>query len=121
MNSRLFFRRHEMNSRLFLRSIFGVGLLLVVFSVALSAPPNGNADIRGTVSQPSGQPLRSVWVIVRQNGAEKGRSLTGDDGRYYIGSLNEGGYEIVVKSGDREIFNRSVNLPANQRFDISVR
>jgi hypothetical protein len=110
-----------MNNRHFLRSIFGIGLLLVVFSVALSAPLNGNASIRGTVSQ-SGQPLRSVWVVVIQNGAERGRSLTGDDGRYYIGELSEGGYEVVVmKAGVGEICpRRRVNLPADQRYDIRV-
>ncbi|MDT7603846.1 MAG: Carboxypeptidase regulatory-like domain [Acidobacteriota bacterium] len=110
-----------MKNRAFLTTVFGVGLLLFALSISLSARAAGGSDIRGVVSQQSGQPLRSVWVIVSQNGSERGRSLTGDDGRYYIGDLDQGGYEIVVKSGDREIFRGSVNLPANQRYDIPVR
>ena len=34
-----------------------------------------------------GKPARSVWVIISLNGREKGRSLTGDDGKYYIANL----------------------------------
>jgi hypothetical protein len=110
-----------MKNRAFLTTAFGVGLLVFALSISLSARAAGAGDLRGVVSQQSGQPLRSVWVIVSQNGAERGRSLTGDDGRYYIGELNAGGYEIVVKSGNREIFRGSISLPANQRYDIPVR
>ena len=109
-----------MKGRLFFRSAVAAGLLLVAFSAASSAPPVGNANIRGTVSRQSA-PLRSVWVIVSRQGGEKGRSLTGDDGRYYIGGLDAGDYEIAVKSGDRQIYAGRVNLPANQRFDVSLR
>lgn len=109
-----------MKRRRFLRSLLGIGLLLVAFSVTLSAPPYGNANIRGTVSR-SGRPLRSVWVLLSRSGIEKGRSLTGDDGQYFIGSLDVGGYEIVVKSGASEVYHGSINLPANQNYDIPLR
>ena len=80
-----------MRSRLFFRSALGAGVLVLALSAVLNARAYGGANVRGTVSQQSRGPLRSVWVIVTQNGAERGRALTGDDGRYYIGNLDDGG------------------------------
>jgi hypothetical protein len=105
-----------MKSRLFLRSALGVGILVVAFSAASSALAGGQANVRGTVSHRN-KPLRSVWVIVSQNGAEKGRSLTGSDGSYYIGGLDGGGYRITV-AGTR--WEADIRLPDNSSFDIKI-
>lgn len=111
-----------MKSGLSLRSFLCVGLLLAALCAGYAAAPSGDGEIRGTVvSRPGGRPMASVWVVVSQWGAEKGRSLTDDGGQYYIGRLADGGYEIVVKSKDRELYRGQVSLPANRQYNISVR
>jgi hypothetical protein len=102
------------------RTACGVVLLAMVFSIALSAQ-SGGGYIKGVVQSPTGKLHTSVWVTVSQNGVEKGRSLTGDDGKYYIRSLADGGYDVLVLQGDRQLFKGYVNLPGNSRFDILIK
>lgn len=67
----------------------------------------------------SGRSVPSVLVIMKQSGNEKGRSLTGDDGSYYIGNLGDGEYEIVVTRGTGQQSDR-VTLPLNRVFNIRI-
>ncbi|MEP6742495.1 MAG: carboxypeptidase-like regulatory domain-containing protein [bacterium] len=108
-----------MKSTLIFRAIFGIALLTIVLSIAL-AQSNGSS-IRGVVKSPSGRLYSSVWVIISQDGNEKGRSLTGDDGKYYISNLGDGVYEVRVYEGDRQLYKGQVNLPAESRHDILLR
>lgn len=78
------------------------------------------ASVRGTVSNASGQVIPSVWVVVEQGGAEKGKSLTGDDGRYYVGSLAHGTYRVIVRRGDQQLYSGTIELPKNAVFDIRL-
>jgi hypothetical protein len=109
-----------MKTRHIFRLAFAIALLAMVFSIGLSAQP-GATYITGVVKSSSGRLFASVWVAISQNGAEKGRSLTGDDGKYYISNLNAGTYDIVVLQGSRQVFKQQVNLPGNSRYDILVR
>ena len=87
---------------------------------AASTALAGGESMRGTVTTASGQLVASAWVVVERSGAEQGKSLTGDDGRYYIGGLDSGSYQITVRQGDRVVYRGTVSLPANQAFDIRV-
>src|SRR5579871_4000791 len=75
--------------------------------------------VRGKVTSRN-RPLRSVWVIVSQGGRERGRSLTGDDGKYYIQNLGAGTYEIVVQRGSQFVYRGRVMLSGNRVFDIRL-
>jgi hypothetical protein len=100
--------------------------LQVMVPIALIAAASGLADaqqskrtfVKGTVTS-AGTPARSVWVIVSLNGNEKGRSLTGDDGKYYISNLDPGTYDFVVQR-DQQLYKGRATLPiTNSTFDIS--
>ena len=96
--------------------------VIVTASVAGSAigfqSPNAT-HIKGAVTQ-SNKPLRSVWVIVSQKEQERGRYLTGDDGKFYIGNLSSGDYDIVVWQGKQQIYSSRVSLPGNKVFNITI-
>lgn len=110
-----------MKSRLIFRKALGATLLVIAFSIAIGAQSDGQY-IKGVVQSPSGGPFSSVWVIVSQNAREQGRSLTGDDGKYYISNLSDGGYDLQVYRGSDLIYRGQVNLTANsRRHDIVIR
>ena len=109
-----------MKTRHIFRSACAIALLAIVFSIAFGNQ-SGKTYIKGVVKSSSGRLFVSVWVTISQNGVEKGRSLTGDDGKYYISNLNEGMYDIVVLQGNRQVFKERVNLPGNSRHDILIK
>ena len=100
-------------------AIFCAVSMAIVFSVVSSAQ-SSRTYVKGFVSS-SGKPLRSVWVITSQSGREKGRSLTGDDGRYYLNNLDPGSYDIVVQNGKSQLYKGRINLPKNNTYDIRIR
>ena len=108
-----------MNTRLIFQTVARVVLLSIVFSMALSARPSG-AYITGTVTR-FGRPVPSAWVVVSQNGSEKGKALTGDDGKFYISNLSDGPYQLAVYRGDRQLSNEQVNLPGDSNHNVSLR
>ena len=93
--------------------------MIAAASPGLSDAQQGTRTfVKGAVTS-AGKPARSVWVIVSLNGREKGRSLTGDDGRYYIADLDPGTYDFVVEKGG-QLYKGRATLPiANGTFDIS--
>jgi hypothetical protein len=101
-----------MNKRLICRATLVLGLLVTVLAMVANTQALGDGFIKGAVTR-AGRPVRSVWVSVRQNGGEQGSSPTGDDGRYYVGGLDSGAYEIVVTQGDQRLCVRQVTLPEN--------
>ena len=101
-----------MNKRLIYRATLALGLPATVLTLVLSTQAVGDGYIKGTVTR-AGQPVRSVWVTVLQNGGERGSSPTGDDGRFYIGGLDNGVYEVVVTQGDQRLCRRQFRLPEN--------
>ena len=91
--------------------------------IAAASPGTSDAQstrtfVKGTVTA-AGKPARSVWVIVSLNGREKGRSLTGDDGKYYIADLDPGTYDFVVEKGG-QLYKGRATLPImDGTFNIS--
>lgn len=108
-----------MNTITILQAAVRVVLLSIVFSMVLSARP-AEVYITGTVIK-SGRPLTSVWVVISQNGSERGKALTGDDGRYYISNLGDGVYQIAAYKGKHQLTNEQVNLPGDTNHDILTR
>lgn len=108
-----------MNKRFIFRSCLHAMLVALICSAALGFRPEAASYVKGAVTQ-SRRPLRSVWVIVSQSGQERGRALTGDDGKFYIGNLIDGTYDITVIQGKLQIFSSRINLPANNLFNISI-
>jgi hypothetical protein len=109
----------DMNTRTNLQAVVRVVLLSILLSMVLSARPAG-AYITGTVTR-FNRPLASVWVVISQNGSERGKALTGDDGKYYISNLGDGVYQIAVYKADRLLTTEEVNLQGDTSHDISTR
>jgi len=76
--------------------------------------------MRGVVRYSSQKPAPYVWVVVKQNGAERGRSLTADDGSYYIKDLPDGVYDLIVTKGARKLYQGQARLPKDRVFDIPL-
>jgi Carboxypeptidase regulatory-like domain len=92
----------------------------IMFARSNTIAPQASNYVTGKVtSASSGRPVRSVWVIVKQGDNEKGRSLTGDDGSYYISNLGDGQYEIIATKGASQ-HSDMVTLPQNKVFHINV-
>jgi hypothetical protein len=108
-----------MKYRSILLAAFGTILIVAVFSVTLKAQAFGQTYVKGTVTV-SGRPFVSAWVVISQNGQEKRRFLTGDDGKYYIGKISPGVYDITVLEGVVQRFNAQINLPRDRVYDIRV-
>lgn len=108
-----------MKGRLILRAALGAALFMTLISIFPAAQAVRDVHMKGVVTR-SGRPVRSAWVIITQNGDEKGRTLTGDNGKYYIGELSAGEYEVVVEQGPRQLCTRHVKLPDDSAFDIEV-
>lgn len=110
-----------MDKTLLLRAL----VLLVALAVAaLAVVPEAAAQgaaVHGTVKDSSGRAVASVWVAFEKDGAERGKSLTGDDGKYYVGGLASGRYQVTVRRGDRVLFTGSATVPVNGAFDIRLR
>jgi hypothetical protein len=101
-------------------------LLLLMLSIGPTLFARGGTVFQASnyitgkiISASSGRPAPSVWVIIKQSGSERGRSLTGDDGSYYIGKLGNGDYEVLVTKGASQQTER-VTLPQNKVFNIRI-
>jgi hypothetical protein len=101
-----------------LRITVPIALIAAVSPGLSDAQPGTRTFVKGTVTS-AGKPARSVWVIVSLNGREKGRSLTGDDGKYYLANLDPGTYDFVVERGE-QLYKGRATLPImNGTFNIS--
>jgi len=101
-----------------LRLTVPIALIAAVSPGLADAQPVTRTFVKGTVTS-AGKPARSVWVIISLNGREKGRSLTGDDGKYYIANLDPGTYDLVVERRE-QLYQGRATLPImNGTFNIS--
>jgi len=103
-----------------LRAILWAVVIATAFSNASDAQAPNRGYLRGVVSSSRG-PVRYVWVTVVQNGRERGRSLTGDDGRYYIGNLQPGQYYVTVLKGNNQVHRGQVSLPRDSTYNVRIR
>ena len=104
--------------------VLGSGLALatvVLLLVGGAVVAGERCSIEGAVATASGRPVASVWVVLTRSGQEQARSLTGDDGRYYMGALEPGQYVIAVTKDGRTIFQAAVTLRARELYDITLR
>jgi hypothetical protein len=97
-------------------------IIVLVFLVTVPAMSQSTTRyMRGTVRySSSNKPAPLAWVIVKQGGSEKGRSLTSDDGSYFIRDLPNGLYDLVVTRGGRTLYEGRAHLPENKVFDIPL-
>jgi hypothetical protein len=101
---------------------FFTSLLSIVLLPGLGLSQNAQSYVTGKViSATSKKPISSLLVVVYENGTVKGRSLTGDDGKYYIGYLNNKIYTITVEKNRQKIFTSQIRLPDNQNYNIEIR
>ena len=97
--------------------------LLLVIEIGRAQEDQINSDnyVTGTVTR-STKPVSNYWVIVYQSDILIGRSITGDDGKYYIGHLDKGTYTIVVrkKMKGNNLFTDDIILPDSKIYDIKI-
>src|SRR6266550_1870458 len=92
-----------------LTQLTAAAILCLLFAASQTKVANSKmafqaADyVTGRITSASDRPAASVWVIIKQNGQERGRSLTGDDGSYYINNLGNGDYELLLTKGGRQL------------------
>jgi len=102
----------------------GLFLIISIGFIAYNMPlPKAQSTLylTGTVVMRStNRPASSLWVEVVNRGVSVARSLTGDDGRYYISGLTAGSYEIVVLRSDQEMYRSQIRLTTNQTHNISL-
>jgi hypothetical protein len=100
---------------------FLLSLALTVILFITPAMASSKFYITGVVlSGAPPKPIPSVMVETYINGTLKGRSLTGDDGKYYIDGLDEGIYDILVKKGQQELSRKQLRLTHSETFDITL-
>ena len=93
----------------------------VTMGLSQSRPSSTRQYITGRIiSKSTNKPIRAIWVTILESNIPKGRAVTGDDGKYYIGSLDEKIYKIVVQRGGVKILDTQVRLPQNRNYDISL-
>ena len=99
-----------------------IALSLLAASLAPAPPVEaGSHSIRGSVVTPSGQPVGSVWVVLERDGYLLGRSLTADDGRYYVSRLEAGPYVVLVRRGESTLYRAQISLPSDAVHEIVLR
>lgn len=106
-------------SKLIIGMLFAINLYLIYAEVYAHAQQQGY--ITGKITyQSNGRCADGLWVEIYFGGSLKGRSLTGDDGRYLIAGLTPGGYELVVKRGMNVLLRQNIRIPVNRYYDIQL-
>lgn len=102
-------------------------LLVVLFVAGMSAmnyyPIHAQESeyVTGEIKYAAtGSAARGLWVEVYLGTMLKGRSLTGDDGRYYVAGLTPGSFEIVVKQNMTVLLRQGITLPAQRTSDFML-
>jgi hypothetical protein len=76
-----------------IRTLIVCILIMCFFNYAYSQEP---LIIKGKITNANNNPLSSVWVVVVENDSIIGKSLTGDDGKYFINKLATNRYKIYI-------------------------
>ncbi len=98
-------------------------IVLVAFPVAVFAQRATAADLTGTVADQSGAVLPGATVTATNVATNQSRvSVTGKDGRYYIGAVPPGVYAISAQlSGFATVERKGVRLLLGQRAEMNFR
>src|SRR5258708_3548868 len=105
-----------------LRLAFVVSLSLSLGFAVKASQASSAEYMTGKVTSGQSSAVRSVWVIVYDGPRIAGQTLTGDDGRYYIGGLNPKTYTAVVRrlpSGGN-LVSSTITLPQNRVYNIRL-
>jgi hypothetical protein len=109
------------------RTLLVIAALICIanLNVNLTAQPRGSFEhsITGRVLSRISKPVPNLWVLAYEGSRLKNRSLTGDDGSYFIARLEAKTYTIVVKRELRsteDLFRSDVRVPLSGRFDIRL-
>src|SRR5262245_34544112 len=94
-------------------------LLAIVLLFDILAAPSETHYLIGKVLF-GVKPATRVWVIVD---GTKVRTLTGDDGRYYLGGSAVGTYTVIVRRTPNgpDLFKQQVKVPSAKEFNITLR
>ena len=98
-------------------------LFLILLMQLPSAHAQASSSITGMVSDPTGSPVSSASVAVKnlETGALR-NAVTDDSGRYQILALPVGTYEVkVVKSGFQDAIRSGIDLVVGQQAGIDFR
>ena len=97
-----------------------MALIFAIFLIQLSVSQPLLFLTGKVVSRSSGQPLSSISVELFKEKNRVSRSLTGDDGKYYISGFAKGSYDVVVVKHGEELFRKTVRLTESLRLDIDL-
>ncbi|MBK5258133.1 MAG: carboxypeptidase regulatory-like domain-containing protein, partial [Thermoanaerobaculia bacterium] len=102
------------------RVVLAVLLLVAAPMVVFAQARLTAADIEGTISDESGAVLPGVTVTATNNATNQSRtSVTGKDGRYYIGAIQPGTYTMQAElAGFAPQQRKDVRLVIGQLADI---
>jgi len=88
---------------------------LIFANYAFSAP------VEGTVSRAdNNQPVAHALVLFLSNGAEAGRTMTGDDGYFYHNNIPDGTYTIKIVYDQIVKEFPNVVVPHGGRIDLKI-
>ncbi len=68
----------------------------------------------------TGKCVAAAWVHVYSGTILKGKSLTGDDGRFYVSRLGAGSYEVVIRKGMVVLYRAIINLPEQRMYNVQL-
>lgn len=101
-------------------------VLLLVSGILGGAPRPARASsgdyVTGTVTTAQSKPAPSMWVMVYDGAVLKGRTLTGNDGRYFVGGLVEKTYTIVVRKqiSGSNLASKTITLPQDRLCNLKL-
>jgi hypothetical protein len=107
-----------------LRCVLFIGALACCGQVVGAAQSRGGTyTLAGRVLSHVSRPAVNLWVLVYEGNVLRGRSLTGDDGSYFIPRLEAKTYIIIVKKdlrSSQDLFRSDVRLPLTSSFIIRL-
>ena len=103
---------------------YTAGLILILFAfygmISDAAQANGGY-MTGRITHYNGNPARSLAITISQNGTVVGRSLSGDDGKFFIPNLPDGTYDITIQRGTKKLFTGQIRLPENRVTNVRLK
>ena len=108
-----------MGNQALIRASVIVIMIALLSAAAIGFQAQSPTYLKGVVTQ-SNKPVRSVWVIASQFGQERGRYLTGDDGKFYIPNLSSGDGDVVVWKDKQQIYSGRFNIPGDKTLNIVI-
>lgn len=103
--------------RFALRALF----VLAALTVARGAAAQADDRIQGRVVNPSDAPLSRVLVTLRDSSGDDTPTVTSPDGRFLLGGLDPGTYELIVEFAGFTTYRTTITLPRPKPEDLLIR